>query len=337
MPDFKRKLTVRRICMLLLILAVLIPSLWLENLPKASAATSVFRGVNWADGRDNYVNGWVIPSGLTASETYSSASTIADRVISGFQTNLGANTVRMPINEPSVLESWWGVYTGAIDKALSMNMKVILGYWPWHNGKPDDMTRFNSMWRTVINKYGSNANVYFEIMNEPYGYSQTEWLNVAAGWLNTFSSVPKGRVLVSGTGYSDNVVPVGNDSRFNGCLLSQHIYWYWHTDKVTEQSWKDELVRRIGNYSSRTIVTEYGADMTTGINYNGPINGDARIAFMYGVPNKMRELGMGSVYWPGLRDDDTYSIQKRTGTGSNITLQTTNSSGRVQIRWAWGL
>jgi hypothetical protein len=96
-------------------------------------------------------------------------------------------------------------------------------------------------------------------------------------------------------------------------------------------------MRRVGNYAGRTIVTEYGADMTTGINYNGPINGNPRIAFMYGVPNKMRELGMGSVYWPGLRDGDTYSIQERSGTGANISLRTTNESGRVQIQWAWGM
>jgi hypothetical protein len=35
----------------------------------ASAATNGFRGVNWADARDNYVDGWVIPSGLTATAT----------------------------------------------------------------------------------------------------------------------------------------------------------------------------------------------------------------------------------------------------------------------------
>jgi hypothetical protein len=303
----------------------------------AKAGTSSFDGVNWADGRDNYVNGWVIPSGLTASDTYSSAATVADKVIGGFQSNLGANAVRMPINEPSVSQSWWGVYTGAIDKALSKGMKVDLCYWAWHNGKPDDMTAFWTMWTTVTNKYKSNSNVYFEIMKEPYAYSATDWKNISAQWLSTYSNIPKGRVLVGGTGYCDNVANVASDSRFSGCLFSQHIYAYWDTSKVTEQSWRNDLSSRIGSSNtSNTIVTEYGAPMTTGKNYNGSINGDNEIAYMYGIPNQMRDWGMGNFFWPGLRDGDTYSMENRNGSGSGITLTNNNASGRIQLRWGWG-
>src|SRR3954471_3204082 len=79
----------------------------------ASAATDTFRGVNWADARDNYVDGWVIPSGLTASDSYSTVRTRADGIISGFQQLLGANTVRLPVNPQSVNSDWWGRYKGA--------------------------------------------------------------------------------------------------------------------------------------------------------------------------------------------------------------------------------
>jgi len=174
-----KKLSLKVKC-LAIVMVVLLNVVLFVVPTSAASVTSGFDGLNWADARDNYVNGWVIPSGLTASETYSSASTIADKVLTGFQNNMGSNTVRLPINEPSVLESWWGVYTGSIDKTLNKGMKVIIAYWPWHNGKPDDMTRFWSMWTTVINKYGGNSNVYFEIMNEPYGYSETDWKNLAA-------------------------------------------------------------------------------------------------------------------------------------------------------------
>ena len=36
----------------------------------ALAATNQFKGVNWADTRDNYNTGWVIPDGLSASDGY---------------------------------------------------------------------------------------------------------------------------------------------------------------------------------------------------------------------------------------------------------------------------
>ena len=86
--------------------------------------TGGFYGANWADTRDNFVNGVLYVSGLSSSDTYSSASTAADSVISQMSTLLGSNSVRMPINEPTV-SNYWNTYTGAIDKALSKG-KVIL-------------------------------------------------------------------------------------------------------------------------------------------------------------------------------------------------------------------
>ena len=69
---------------------------------QAQASTSQFRGVNWADQRDNFVNGVLYPSGLSASDTYSSAAAVADRVVGQMFSITGANTVRIPINEPTV-------------------------------------------------------------------------------------------------------------------------------------------------------------------------------------------------------------------------------------------
>ena len=52
---------------------------------------------------------------------------MADRVVGQLYSITGANTVRMPINEPTV-SSYWGTYTGAIDTALTKG-NVILAYW----------------------------------------------------------------------------------------------------------------------------------------------------------------------------------------------------------------
>lgn len=296
-------------------------------------------GVNWADGRDNFVDDWVIPSGLTASDNYSTVSAKANAILTGFQNNMsGVNTVRLPINPSSVLESWWGAYTGAIDRAISKNIKVILAYWEGassRNGTIDNTTQFWNMRQVVVNKYGSNGNVYFEPMNEPHGYSLSALTSIYAEWLSRYPSVARGRIILGGTGYSDNVTGVGADGRFSSCLLSLHNYAFWATR--SQSAWESDWRSRFVNYASRTLVTEYGAVMTTGKNYTGAVGIDNEIAYIVGSTNVFRNSRVASIYWPGLRDDDAYSIQRRGGSGTNITLSTTNASGVSRIRYGWGL
>jgi hypothetical protein len=295
-------------------------------------------GVNWADARDNFVDGWVIPSGLEAGDDYNTVSAKANAILSGFQTNMpGINTVRLPINPPSVLEVWWSRYTGAIDKATSKNMNVILA--PWEsassrNGLVDDTTAFWKMWDTVITKYSSNSKIFFEVFNEPYGYSSSSLNDLYVQFLLRYSSVPKERILLGGTGYSDNVTAIGADSRFNGCLLALHNYAFWATRTLS--GWEADWRNRYGNYALRTVVTEFGAGMTTGKDYTGVAN-DNEVAYIQGSTNVFRSDKVSSVYWPGLRDGDSYSIQTRGGSGVNITLTTTNTSGLSRIRYGWRL
>ena len=63
------------------------------------AVTSQFRGVNWADKRDNFVSDVLVLSGMSLSDNYQSASVVADRVIGQFQELFGTNSVRIPVNE----------------------------------------------------------------------------------------------------------------------------------------------------------------------------------------------------------------------------------------------
>ena len=102
-----------------------------HSAPVAHSATltAQLRGVNWADQRDNFVNGVLYPSGLGSADTYSSAATVASQVVGQLFSITGANTVRMPVNEPTVA-TFWGSYTGAIDAALAKG-NVILTYWAY--------------------------------------------------------------------------------------------------------------------------------------------------------------------------------------------------------------
>ena len=144
---------------------------------------------------------------------------------------LGANTVRLPINPPSVSQSWWSSYRAAIDAARANGMKVILSAWTENNtvGTITDMSAWLSMWSTVVTQYGSNGGVYFEPLNEPYGYSLTQWVSICSSWLSAFPSVPRGRVIISGTGYHDHVTGVGAAAQLDGTLLSLHYYGTWNS------------------------------------------------------------------------------------------------------------
>jgi hypothetical protein len=299
----------------------------------ALAATNQFKGVNWADTRDNYNTGWVIPDGLSASDSYSTVYSIANNTIKAFENNLGANTVRLPINEPSVAQSWWSAYKGAIDAALADGMKVIISDWAESTsvGTITNMSAWNTMWNTVVSAYGGNSNVYFEPMNEPYGYSLSQWESICSGWLSAHSSVPRSRVIISGTGYNDNVTGVGADSALSGTLLSLHIYPTW-ASYTQESQWQSNLLNRIGSYTSRTIIDEFGAPMTTGINYLANHDGALNQAYFAAITDTARADSMGSVYWAGLKTGDSYSMEAHSGS----TLTNNNSSGVTQLRWGWG-
>jgi hypothetical protein len=315
------------------------------NVASANTASSTaqLRGVNWADQRDNFVNGVLYPSGLGSTDTYSSAATVASRVVGQLFSITGANTVRMPVNEPTVA-TFWGSYTGAIDAALAKG-NVILTYWAYTAGKPTNTTAFYQMWDTIVAKYAANPNAYFEVINEPYGYGGTDLDNLYDTWLTRYPSVPRGRVILDGAGLATNAATVGNDSRLNNTLIGIHDYTMFVSPPYTsETQWANHLAGEIGAFANRTVVTEWGAPMSPGskngvhydtIDYN--VAGTNYFDdYVRGESSEMRTLGVGSVYWPGLRDGDWYSLTTRTGSGAGITLALTNASGLARLQYAWG-
>jgi len=308
----------------------------------AHADTMQFHGVNWADQRDNFVNGVLYVSGLGAADTYASAAVVADRVVGQLYSITGANTVRMPINEPTVA-TYWNTYTGAIDQALTRG-KVILAYWAYSGGRPGAVAAYDRMWDTVVAKYAGNSNAYFEVINEPYGYSTTDLNNLYSAWLTRHSDVPRGRVILDGAGLAQNVAAVGQDSRLNDTLLAVHDYSFF-AGFEDETSWANHIASYIGGYAARTVATEWGGPMGPGskngvsydtIDYNIP-SGSFFADYIRGVSGKLRELGVGGVYWPGLRDGDWYSLTRRSGSGSNLNLTLTNPSGLNRLQYSWGI
>ncbi|MBK8658523.1 MAG: hypothetical protein IPN22_06535 [Bacteroidetes bacterium] len=122
--------------------------------------------------------------------------------------------------------------------------------------------------------------MYFEVMNEPYGYSADQWKTICKQWLQHYPDVPRARILIGGSGYCQFVNAVASDSAFNGCFFSQHAYAFWFPSVNTVENWKGLADFVVNPYQSRTILTEFGVAMTTGIDYSQPANGDGRIAFL---------------------------------------------------------
>ena len=296
-----------------------------------TTSTINFRGVNWADPRDNFVDDWLIISGLAATDDEATIAAKAEIILSTFQAN-GANTVRLPINPATVLQNWWPQYSLIISKATSKGMKVILAYWEGassKDGKIDNETSYYLMWDKVIGKYINNQNVFFELINEPYGYNEVDLKNVYADWINKYAAVPKRRILLDGGGYATNVNSIGADRRFDGTLLSFHYYTWFNNSLKTTADW--EGVINALNYPKRTIMSEFGVPMTNGKAFTAAPGFDNEVTYLQGLTTQLHKREIGSIYWPGLRTNDSYSMFHFNG--NTVTIN--NLSGLDRLKYAW--
>ncbi len=341
-PRFRSR---RRVLISVLITLAMVPVAVLAGAAPASADTSQFRGVNWAVPGDNFKKVPLVLDGLNQSDSYATVRAKADAVYNGFASQLGVNTVRLPVNTHTVSSSWWNAYRGTIDAATARGFKVILAYWEdgaASGGRITNTAAFDAMWNTVTAQYGSNSLVYFEPMNEPHGYSASAWTNLAASWINARPSIPKGRILVGGTGYSQDIRPVCADNRLNGTLLSYHHYAFFY-GTMDYAGWTRSFRERLGNCASRAILTEFGAPMDTGLNYNNASSTDNFVRYLRADTDSLRDLRMGSVYWPALggkitagQTYDWYSMFALNGSGTNLSVSIRNSTGADRLRHGWG-
>ena len=279
-----------------------------------AAETASMHCFNWADAGDNFQKAALVLTGLSANDSHDTVLASSNAILSGFKTALGANTFRIPINETTVnTATTWAAYKGIFDAAISQNMKVIVAYWlPPGSNHVADTTTWNTMWKTVVDAYVSSDLVYFDVFNEPSGYSATAFVTLVQQWMTANPSVPANRVIVAGTTTDIDVNQQG--AALPNCLLSLHIY-----DSVgnTVAAAEAALKTHAGPYYNRTIVTEYvGASL-----------------FLQGITTQMKAYGMGSCYWAGL--EGTGGIAKLSGTAPNYTLTVNNATTLATIQSGW--
>ena len=279
-----------------------------------AAETASIHCFNWADAGDNFQKGALVLTGLSANDSYATVLASSNAIISGFKTVLGANTFRIPINETTVnTATTWAAYKGIFDAAISQNVKVIVAYWlPPGSNHVADTTTWNTMWKTVVDAYVSSDLVYFDVFNEPSGYSATAFVTLVQQWMTANPSVPANRVIVAGTTTDIDVNQQG--AALPNCLLSLHIY-----DSVgnTVAAAEAAVKTHAGPYYNRTIVTEYVGQSL----------------FLQGITTQMKAYGMGSCYWAGL--EGTGGIAKLSGTAPNYTLTVNNATTLATIQSGW--
>ncbi|MET8258037.1 RICIN domain-containing protein [Micromonospora sp. NPDC005205] len=310
----------------------------------AAAATNQFRGMNWAQLGDNFSTSPLVVQGLSQSDGYATVQAKANALYDDMALSMGINTVRLPINTQTVANTtWWNAYRGAIDAATARGFKVILTFWTDHSSgaRIANLAAWNTMWSSVTSAYGSNTNVYFEPMNEPGGYSSAQWRDIAANWLSTHYSAVPSRVLIGGTGASQDLRDICNDSRFNSTLLSFHHYAFFY-GSMTYDAWRSHMQTRLGNCASRAVATEFGGPMDNGLNYADANSTDNFVRHIRAMAQVMRDNQMGGTYWPAIggknsgSGHDWYSMFALSGSGTDLNLTIRNTSGADRIRYAYG-
>jgi hypothetical protein len=151
-----------------------------------------------------------------------------------------------------------------------------------------------------------------------------------------------GRVLIGGTGFSQDLRDICNDSRFNSTLMSFHYYAFFY-GAMTYDAFRSHIQTRLGNCASRAVATEFGAPMSTGLNYGDANSSDNFVRYIRAIAQVMRDNQMGGTYWPALGGKytgslgyDHYSMYAFSGTGTNLNLTIRNTSGADRIRYGWG-
>lgn len=315
---------------------------------------SQFHGVHWSRLGDNFTFDRLVLQGLSPDDDYNSARNKADAMFAAFHSDLGANTVRLPINPATAR---WNTYYGVIDAATARGFRVILCYWSEDgSNKITDsyLPTWNQMWDTVIGRYLPNPLVYFDPMNEPVGFTTAQWLDFAANWITRESSagVPKNRMFIEGAqadagGWGSDLRPLCNDSRFGGTYLAMHRYGFPYGSR-TYDDWVNDIKTYMGNCASRTVMEEFGADADTGNDYDAPptSTSDKEIAYLRAITDVIHDYHLGAIWCHGIGgrttspDHDTLNIVRLYsglyGGDTNLPLWTPNPTAVDRLEYAWG-
>ena len=316
---------------------------------------SQFHGVTWSRLGDNFTPDQLVLQGLSGSDSYATTLAKADAQFAAYQSDLGANTVRLPMNPTTAnVASYYAV----IDAAVARGFKVVLTYWAQDgtNMVPTSLLpAWNQMWDTVSAHYQTNALVYFDPINEPIGFTTTQWLDFAATFITRENShgIPSSRLFIEGAqadggGWGTDLRPLCNDARFNGVYLAMHRYAFPYGSR-TYADWVSDITMYMGSCSSRTVIEEFGASADTGTDFHATPSGttDKEVAYLKAITDVIRQYHLGAIWChtvggrTSTPDHDTLDNQRLfsafdTSSTSNVPLWTPNTTAVDLLEYAWG-
>jgi hypothetical protein len=307
----------------------------------ALANTNAIRGMNWADATGNSAPSRDLqPSGITSSMTSSQIANVATNIANAVKAS-GGTTIRMPISYGTTSDStYWPKYQAAINAIVSAGCNVDLCFWLDQNGVLDNgvdsTANWQTMWDTVNGVYKTNSHVFYEPLNEPYGYSPSALNNVYAGFISRYAPT-QWKCIFDGTSYAEGISNVGSDSRMNNQYLGFHTYhWFWSVSNVGSwNSYYNICSSNIGGaYASRTVITEMGVqtDRTVDFYWQWQQGTPQDVSYLTGTCAYVHDNSIGSMAWSGVNDGDSY----HWFTASNNLVE--NNPGVANMfRYAWGV
>lgn len=139
------------------------------------------------------------------------------------------------------------------------------------DGLPNSLSGLGTAWANINAVFSGYPNVYYEIFNEPFGYSKSNPSKYVSDMKTIIADggLPTGRCILDGMGYADNVNLVVSGG-WTG-YLAYHFYPNWSSTH-TQSAYSNLAQAALGSYGQRTWVTEFGANLgwTPYYGYNDP-------------------------------------------------------------------
>ena len=245
------------------------------------------------------------------------------------------NMIRFPINYDTATDPASLVkLKGYIDQ-IPGNWAIICMFDTLENGQtghgdgfPNNLDDLAYAWSQIDATFHNYPNVFYEIFNEPFGYGRgssaaSSYLSDMMYIMQTAGIYGNGRNILDGLGHADDIVDVANAGW--GGMLAYHFYPSWvGSSPPTQSNFSNIAQNAIGGLSTRTWVTEFGADLQQNLHgyydpsgcYDTYVDGNqpysADVNCLRGLDDALRAIKTnhgsvrGAFVWHGWNNGDVY-------------------------------
>jgi hypothetical protein len=236
--------------------------------------------------------------------------------------SLGFNSIRLPINvatatDDASLAKLKSYIDGIGGRGVLCMFGTANSTTGTHGtGIVDDVGAATLAWSNVNSVFASYPNVKYEIFNEPRGYhNPSEYLSTMLRVVKD-AGLPEERCIIAATGWEEFPAPLVQLG-WKGSI-GYHFYPWWIAEgSRTQQQFSNVLKRSTAGISTRTYITEFGADLNLpNHNYEqyDPSGSSGEVNCLRGLNDAVVELknkGLGikgAFHWHGRKNGDSYDI-----------------------------